>query len=190
MLKSLKTTLKAFPVITVVAVSLCFITTELFDLLLGIRLPEQSIVAAMRYVITHAFDSMQNFLNCASALAQVLVLVPVVEEILFRWLLFMLPLRLVGKRHAAEGGAAHTAAASAPSASARIAVCIAVLSAAAFSAAHYIQMPWPNNAFIALFFFGLAQCWLYRKTDYLWCPALNHALFNTANLVLMFIVSS
>ncbi len=65
-----------------------------------------------------------------------------------------------------------------------------MFSAAAFSAAHYIQMPWPNNAFIALFFFGLAQCWLYRKTDYLWCPALNHALFNTANLVLMFIVPS
>ena len=180
MLKSLKTTLKAFPVITVVAVSLCFITTELFDLLLGIKLPEQSIVAAMRYIIVHAFDSMENFLNCASALAQVLVLVPVVEEILFRWILFMLPLRLVGKRSAA----------SAPSASARIAVCIAVFSSAAFSAAHYIQMPWPNNAFIALFFFGMAQCWLYRKTDSLWCPALNHALFNTANLVLMFIVPS
>ena len=106
MLKSLKTTLKAFPIITVVAVSLCFITTELFDLLLGIKLPEQSIVAAMRYIITHAFDSIENFLNCASALAQVLVLVPVVEEILFRWLLFMLPLRLVGKRYAAGGGAA------------------------------------------------------------------------------------
>lgn len=184
MLKSLKTTLKAFPVITVVAVSLCFITTELFDLLLGIKLPEQSIVAAMRYIIVHAFNSIENFLNCASALAQVLVLVPIIEEWLFRWLLFMFPRRIIEKRLAAGRGAC------APAASIRLAVCIAVFSSAAFSAAHYIQMPWPNNAFIALFFFGMAQCWLYMKTDSIWCPMLNHALFNTANLVLMFIIPS
>ena len=49
-------------------------------------------------------------------------------------------------------------------------------------------MPWPNNAFIALFFFGMAQCWLYRKTDRLWAPMLNHALFNLTNLVLLFIL--
>ena len=40
-------------------------------------------------------------------------------------------------------------------------------------------------AFIALFFFGVAQCWLYRKTDRIWCPMLNHALFNLTNVVLL-----
>ena len=45
-----------------------------------------------------------------------------------------------------------------------------------------------NSAFIALFAFGIAQCWLYRKTNAIWSPMLNHALFNLTNLLLMFIV--
>jgi len=62
-----------------------------------------------------------------------------------------------------------------------------VLSAALFSAAHYITQPWPDAAFLALFFFGLAQCWLYDRT-HLWCAVLNHMLFNLTNLILLFIV--
>jgi len=65
---------------------------------------------------------------------------------------------------------------------------IAVFSAILFSAAHYIAQPFPDAAFVALAFFGFAQCWLYRKTDRLWCPMLNHALFNLTNLVLLFII--
>ena len=75
----------------------------------------------------------------------------------------------------------------------------AVASSAVFSAAHYIDyialvksggFQWLplSNAFLALFFFGIAQCWLYRKTDRIWCPMLNHCLFNLTNLVLMFVV--
>ena len=33
-----------------------------------------------------------------------------------------------------------------------------------------------------------AQCWLYKKTGRLWCPVLNHALFNLTNLILLFIL--
>ena len=65
---------------------------------------------------------------------------------------------------------------------------IAGFSALLFSAAHYLAQPWPDAAFIALFFFGLAQCWLYKKTGRLWCAILNHALFNLTNLVLLFIL--
>ena len=62
------------------------------------------------------------------------------------------------------------------------------MSSALFSAAHYIAQPFPDAAFLALFFFGLAQCWLYRKTDRIWCAMLNHFLFNLTNLVLLFVV--
>ena len=43
-------------------------------------------------------------------------------------------------------------------------------------------------AFLALFFFGLAQCWLYAKTDRIWCPMLNHFLFNLTNLILLIVI--
>ena len=65
---------------------------------------------------------------------------------------------------------------------------IAVFSAILFSAAHYLAQPFPDSAFLALFFFGFAQCWLYRKTGHLWCAILNHGLFNLTNLVLLFIL--
>ena len=63
-----------------------------------------------------------------------------------------------------------------------------IFSAALFSAAHYLQFPFPDDAFLALFFFGLAQCWLYTKTDRLWCAMLNHGLFNLTNLILLFLL--
>ena len=50
------------------------------------------------------------------------------------------------------------------------------------------RLPFPDDAFLALFFFGLAQCWLYTKTDRLWCAMLNHGLFNLTNLILLFLL--
>ena len=67
----------------------------------------------------------------------------------------------------------------------------AAAASAAFSAAHYVEAPWPDNAFFALFFFGLAQCWLYRHTRAwygIWSPILNHFLFNLTNLILLFTI--
>ena len=90
---------------------------------------------------------------------QVLTLMPAIEELVFR-----LPVRWL--RHPAWW----------------------VAISALFSAAHYAYQPFPDSAFIALFFFGVAQCWLYRKTERIWCPMLNHALFNAANLILLFIL--
>ena len=74
----------------------------------------------------------------------------------------------------------------------------AIQSAALFSFVHYLNLQIVqgsltlngfrtlDNAFLALFFFGLAQCWVYFKTRHIWCPMLNHALFNLTNLILLF----
>ena len=91
--------------------------------------------------------------------AQILILMPAIEELIFR-----LPTRWLKHPGAIIG------------------------SSVLFSAAHYLFQPWPDAAFIALFFFGLAQCWLYKKTAHLWCAILNHGLFNLTNLVLLLIL--
>ena len=109
-------------------------------------------------------------------------MMPVIEEFIFRWFLVRMPARRLGL---------DTKTATVP---------LVVFSSSLFSFAHYIDYVsiingrgfaltgW-NPAFIALFFFGLAQCWLYRKTDRIWCPMLNHALFNLTNLVLLLFMS-
>ena len=165
----LKFTFKAWPVIAAATIGLCFLTQGVAKLF-GIDLPDQQNIEVVRSWLTHAFESLRHFLNCTLLLAQVLVLLPVIEEFVFRWLLFMLPIRKIEKRNAR--------------------VLILMLSSVLFSAAHYVAQPFPDAAFIALFFFGLAQCWLYRKTGRIWCPMLNHALFNLTNLVLLFVVPS
>ncbi|MCR5752013.1 MAG: CPBP family intramembrane metalloprotease [Kiritimatiellae bacterium] len=176
----LKFTLKAWPVVAAATIGLCFLTKSAAEWF-GMQLPDQPQVEIVRKWILHAFDSAQSFWTCAILLLQVLVLLPAVEEIVFRWLLFILPTRLIGR--ISDGGKRsashllHVAGAALP-----------VLSSALFSAAHYIAQPFPDAAFVALFFFGLAQCWLYRKTDRIWCPMLNHFLFNLTNLVLMFVL--
>lgn len=167
-------TLKAWPVITALTVCLCWMTGFLADALFGISLDEQAGLAQVREYITAlvrrlcAGEGLKwMFFSDAFALLKILlyltVLVPAVEEAVFRWILYRLP------RPA-------------------LSIVPAVTSSILFSAAHYIQMPWPNNAFLALFFFGMAQCWLYKKTDALWCPIMNHGLFNATNLVLIFII--
>ena len=170
----LRKTLRAWPVITAATIGLCFLT-QTGAKLLGIDLPDQQNVEVVRQFILHALDTPRHFFTCAFLIVQVVVLLPIVEEIIFRWLLVRLPIRIAAKRRQSEPSPA-------------ICRTLAVVSSALFSAAHYIAQPFPDAAFIALFFFGLAQCWLYSKTDRLWCPMLNHMLFNLSNLVLMFLL--
>ena len=164
---NLQKTLKAWPVITAATIGLCFLTQATAKLF-GIDLPDQQNVEIVRQWLAHAFDSLKNFSMCAFLLAQILVLLPAIEEVVFRWLLWRLPTRRAPKN---------------------IAYVVAIVSAALFSAAHYIAQPFPDAAFIALFFFGLAQCWLYANTGRIWFPMLNHFLFNLTNLLLLPIVS-
>ena len=152
---NLKTTLKAWPVVAAITIGLCFLTQRVAALL-GFELPDQQNVEVVRQWLTHAFDSAKNFAVCAFLMAQVLVLLPAIEEAIFR-----LPTRWLRNR------------------------AWWVLSSALFSAAHYVMQPCPDSAFIALLFVGLAQCWLYGKTGRLWCPILNHFLFNLTNVVLV-----
>jgi len=155
MKKKLKTTLLAWPAITLATIAVCWLTGA---------------VAEALHIPLHAQESLGIVLGSrgwrlAVNLALILVAAPVWEESLFRWALWRLPLRLF------RGNAALPAA---------------VVSSVLFSAAHYFLMPFPDNAFAALFFFGLMQCWLYGKTDSLWCPMLQHALFNLVNVALVF----
>jgi len=152
-------------VIAAATIGLCFLTQAVAKLF-GIDLPDQKNVEIVRLWLEHAFESPRHFSTCAILLAEVLVLLPVVEEAVFRLLLFKVPVKF------------------AP----RLKYAFATVSSALFSAAHYIKQPFPDAAFIALFFFGLAQCWLYAKTNRVWCPMLNHFLFNLTNLLLLFVV--
>ena len=90
----------------------------------------------------------------------VVIVAPLLEELIFRFLFWKLP---------------------APSKPYLAAIPTSIL----FATAHYFQNPWPDNAFIALFFFGMAQCWLYKRTNNLWYPILNHMLFNLTNLAFL-----
>ena len=150
-MKNLKFTLKAWPVIAGATIGLCYLTQAVAKWF-GIELPDQAnIELVKRY-------AGWNWVF-VSLCFQVLVLMPAVEELIFR-----LPTRWLRHPVAIVG------------------------SSVLFSAAHYLFQPWPDAAFIALFFFGLAQCWLYRKTNRLWCAILNHALFNLTNLILLFLI--
>ncbi len=167
-------TLKAWPIITIVTIGLCYLTTFIADVAFGINLDPQTSVAQIKDTITALVKHMCGgagprwyFLKDLVSLTQIIltltVLVPILEEVVFRWILWRLP-------------------------KPALPIVSALTSSALFSAAHYLQMPWPNNAFIALFFFGMAQCWLYKKTDALWCPIVNHGLFNATTIALMFVI--
>ena len=171
-MKNLTFTLKAWPVIAGATIGLCYLTQTIAKAF-GVDLPDQQNVEVVRQWGLHALDSLNNFGVFAFLCFQVLVLMPALEEVVFRVLLFKLPVRLLERKGAKIAAAT---------------VAIGVISAALFSAAHYLAQPWPDAAFLALFFFGLSQCWLYRRTGRLWCAMLNHALFNLTNLVLLFIL--
>lgn len=170
-MKNLRLTLVASPIITGVVIGLCSLTQWGAKHFFGIDLPIQNQLDIVRSRI--GFN--REFLLLA---AQILIVAPVFEEILFRLVLFKLPVSLLRLKKAFG-----------------IAI-VAMLSAAIFSAAHYPDwraiaethsMVWLplSNAFLALFAFGLAQCWLYRKTTWLWSPMLAHFTFNLINLVLL-----
>ena len=150
-MKNIRFTLKAWPVIAAATIGLCYLTQTVAKGF-GIDLPDQ---ANIEIVKRSAGWNWAFVFLCF----QVLVIMPAIEETIFR-----LPTKWLRAKW------------------------MAVLSSALFAAAHYIFQPWPDAAFIALFFFGLAQCWLYRKTAAIWYPMLNHALFNLTNLVLLFIL--
>ena len=170
--KSFVFTLKAWPIVALATIGLCYLTQTVADWM-GVALPDQQNVEVVRQWLVNAFASPKHFLTAVLILAQVLVLAPVAEELVFRGLLFKLPGKIGAQvfRKTIKRGL----------------VAFAVFSSAVFSAAHYIRQPWPDAAFLALFFFGLAQCWVYRKTERIWCAMLNHFLFNLTNLVLMFV---
>ena len=66
-------------------------------------------------------------------------------------------------------------------------VALAGVSAVLFTAAHYVQGHFPDNAFVGIFLIGLFQCRIYAKTGSIWCPMLSHVLFNSLNLALLFV---
>ena len=167
-------TLKSWPLIALLTIGLCYLTQTIAKWF-GIELPDQ---ANIELVKRYAGWNRTFLILCA----QVIILMPAIEELIFRYLLFKLPAKKLAKFHRLTDSPDSLIAK--PS----ITKFIAVFSSALFSAAHYLAQPWPDAAFIALFFFGLAQCWLYRKTGHLWCAILNHALFNLTNLVLLFIL--
>ena len=166
MMKNLKFTLKAWPVIAVATIGLCYLT-QLVAGWCGIELKEQQNVDLIRQM---AGWNWRFMLNCTL----VLVIMPMIEEAIFRGLLTRLPIKALSPRlpHSVIRSFGYS---------------VIALSSALFSAAHYFAQPWPDNAFLALFFFGLAQCWLYKKTN-IWCAMLNHGLFNATNLVLLFLL--
>jgi len=219
---NLHLTLKAWPVIAVATIGLCYLTQQVASWF-GIALPDQQNIAIVKQ---HAGWN-KTFVSLCF---QILILLPVLEELYFRYFVYRRAQEPITKRNllfaliptlaffAFALGIWHnpklhalflskmTAAAFFLSFGfglvveyiARVFLCrpvaktsvwsIAAFSAILFSAAHYIFQPFPDAAFVALAFFGFAQCWLYRKTDRLWCPMLNHALFNLTNLVLLFII--
>lgn len=165
----IRTALKWWPVITVITIALCYITQEIAGFF-GVDLQQQQNVDIVRDTFVHAFDSLRNFGVAALNFALVVAILPFFEEVIFRFLLFRLPTRGFMKSPSIVFYSSF------------------FFSSALFSAAHYLQQPFPDNAFFALFFFGLAQCWLYLRTERLYCPVLNHSLFNITNLVLMFLI--
>ena len=169
-------TLKVWPLVTIVTIGLCYLT-QLVAGWFGIDLPDQQNVEVVKRCLENAFASPKHFGIAAFLVAQVVVLMPILEELLFRGLLFKIPCKGARKIRPSSHSIIRSFDYS-----------IIALSSALFSAAHYCQQPWPDSAFLALFFFGVAQCWLYRKTDRIGCAMLNHGLFNLTNLVLLFLM--
>ena len=176
-MSSLKLTLRSWPVIALATIGLCYLTQTVAKGF-GIELPDQANIEIVRRYA--GWNKVFIFL-CA----QVVILLPAFEEVIFRWLLWRLPTRTLDKRRKTKDGEGLKAEDGRRLKATGIG---AIVSSALFSAAHYIAQPWPDAAFIALFFFGLAQCWLYHKTNHLWCAMLNHSLFNLTNLVLLFVL--
>lgn len=170
----LKLTLVFTVVVLVVAIGLC-------KLCQWCGLPEQNQIQTVR-ALKEMLGWNREFLN---TLAQVLIMAPLMEEPLFRSLLFRLPARLVCKDESRS------------MIDAPWVLVIAIVSSVLFSMAHNIDMAsivagrgfamLPlSDAFVSLFVLGFFWCWLYRRTRSIWCSMLSHFLFNLINLILLF----
>ena len=167
-------TLKAWPVIALATIGLCYLTQTVAGWF-GVTLPDQQNIEVVRRCLTQAFASSKHFGVAAFLVLQVVVLLPAVEELVFRGLLFRLPQWAWRKGLGVWRFGSFDCS-------------IILFSSLLFSAAHYLAQPWPDAAFLALFFFGVVQCGLYQKTGCIVCAMLNHALFNLTNLVLLFVL--
>lgn len=172
-MKNLKLTFITWPVTAIAVIGLATLTKLVFEWC-GHPLMEQNQIGLARDILVNTFASWKHFAAAMMILGETLIIAPILEELIFRW-----PTRFF-KNKVVFGGAA-------------------VVFAAIFSAAHYLDYPhlfktgmfnWMplSDAFLALFAFALIQTWLYRKTKTIGAPMLNHALFNATNLVLLFLV--
>ena len=82
---TLKTTLKAFPLITLITAALCFLTQGIAKLF-GIELPDQANLEIVRRAAGWN-------LNFALLVLQIVVILPIVEELIFR-----LPLKIAFRK--------------------------------------------------------------------------------------------
>ena len=177
-MSSLRLTLRAWPIVTLLTIGLCYLTQTVAKWF-GVDLPDQKNIEVVKQI---AGLNWKFTLVCL----QVLIVMPALEELIFRGLLFRLPTRRKdARRETSDASEGLKTSDARPNV---WVIACAVISSALFSAAHYLAQPWPDAAFLALFFFGLAQCWLYRRTNRIWCAMLNHGLFNLTNLVLLFIL--
>ena len=157
-----KTTLAAWPIIFGIVAGICYLTTLVSEWA-GHPLSSQPSLEAIRNM---------RGLKLTMWCLIIVIGAPLAEELIFRFCLFRAPLWVTGKM--LKAGPQRI-----------VSVVLAVVSAILFTAAHYRGIPL-NNAFVALFAFGIAQCVLLRRTHKLLSPILNHALFNSTNLVLLF----
>ena len=94
-MSSLKLTLKSWPVIAAATIGLCYLTQTVAKWF-GIELPDQ---ANIELVKRYAGWNRTFLILCA----QVIILMPAIEELIFRYLLFKLPAKLAGKRERGSG---------------------------------------------------------------------------------------
>ena len=85
-------TFKAWPVVALATIGLCYLTQTVAGWF-GISLPDQQNIEIVRRCLTQAFASAKHFGVAAFLVLQVVVLLPVAEELVFRGLLFRLPQR-------------------------------------------------------------------------------------------------
>ena len=149
----------------IVAGIVCYLTTFVASLF-GIELKEQ-----------RAFEYIKNLrgLRLLILVAYALILAPIIEEFVFRYLLFRLPQKLCSLFKIVAGK--------------NITVLLAIISSILFTAVHYLgKGAFPDNAFVGLFAVGMYQCRLYDKRKSLARAMLNHSLFNTLNLAVFYLV--
>lgn len=167
---NLKFTLKAALAVIAGGIGLCWLTGAAAELF-GWPLPQQGQVELVRQYLLSAgrrlgevpvwrWAVLGDFWVLMRLVATILVMAPVLEETVFRGLCW---------RWLRPGRP----------------VLAAAVSSVLFAGVHYLGNPWPDNAFAALFFIGMAHCLIYARTGCIFWPMLSHALFNAANLALV-----